>query len=131
MRFAKYVFRIAGCYGLLVTFPLYFMEEKLGVDYPPAVNHPEYYYAFIGVTLVWQILFFLIAGDPSRYRPMMIMCVLEKLSLVPVFLILSPQGTFPPLWVLLGVIDLTFGVLFFVAYIKTKQPRENPVAVSR
>jgi len=121
MKFAKYVFLVAGIYGLLVTFPLYFMEAKISMDYPPPLNHPEYYYSFIGVTLVWQILFLFIARDPLRYRPVIIFCPLEKLSLVPTFFVLSPRGLFPHAWVPLMAIDLTFGVLFFIAYLETRR----------
>ena len=120
MKFAMYTFRAAGFYGLLVTFPLYFVEQKMGTDYPPAINHPEYYYSFIGVTVVWQILFLFMASDPGRYRLLMIPCVLEKLSLVPVFLILFPRQSFPQLWIPLAIIDLTFGALFLISFTKTK-----------
>ncbi len=30
MKFAQWVFRIAGVYGILVVAPLYFMEDRLG-----------------------------------------------------------------------------------------------------
>ena len=123
MRFARRVFRIAGVYGLLVTFPLYFMEQKMDLDYPPPITHAEYYYSFAGITLVWQILFFLIASDPARYRKLMILSVLEKVTLVPTFLILFPRGRFPVLWLPLMAIDLTLGILFLISYIITKDPQ--------
>lgn len=123
MKFAKIVFLIAGIYGLLVTFPLYFMEAKVSADYPPALNHPEYYYSFVGVTVVWQILFLFISRDPLRFRPVMIFCSLEKTPLVPTFLILFPRGLFPQVWIPLMVIDLAFGILFFISYRKTRDIR--------
>ena len=126
MKFAKYVFWSAAVYGILVTLPLFFNEQKMGTDYPPPVNHAEYYYSFAGVTLVWQILFIFIAADPSRYRAIMIPCVLEKLSMVPAFCILFPQGRFPSLWMPLMVIDLAFAVLFFISFIKTKHVSSEP-----
>jgi hypothetical protein len=49
MKFAKLVFTIAGVYGILVILPQYFLEAKNGRDFPPPINHPEYYYGFIGV----------------------------------------------------------------------------------
>jgi hypothetical protein len=128
MKFATYLFRIAGAYGLLVTFPLYFMEQKMGIDYPPPINHAENYYAFIGVTVAWQILFLVIARDPLRYRTIMLVCFLEKMSLVPAFLILFPQGRFPALLIPLMIIDLTFGLLFLVSYFKTKNLRKDSAA---
>jgi hypothetical protein len=41
MKFAQWTFRIAGVYGVLVTAPLYFSEDQLGVDFPPPIAHPE------------------------------------------------------------------------------------------
>jgi hypothetical protein len=121
MKFARYVFLIAGIYGLFVTFPLYFMEAKLSADYPPPMNHLENYYSFIGVTVVWQILFLFIARDPLRFRPVMVFCSLEKLSLVPTFLVLFPRGLYPQAWIPLLVIDLALGVLFVISHFKTKE----------
>src|SRR5262249_1624463 len=72
MKFARYVFLIAGVYGLLIIAPQYFLEERVGTDYPPAVTHPEYFYGFVGVTLAWQVLYLVIASDPVRYRPVML-----------------------------------------------------------
>ena len=120
MKPAKYIFLIAGIYGIVVTLPLYFTEVKINIDYPPAIKHPEYYYGFAGVTLVWQVLFLFIASDPLRYRKIMIPCMLEKLSVLPMLCILYPQGRFPQLWLPWIVIDLVLGALFFIAYIKTK-----------
>jgi len=128
MKFAKTVFRIAGVYGLLVTFPLYFLEQKLSADYPPAMNHPEYYYAFAGITMVWQILFFLIAGDPLRYRPLILLSVLEKLSLVPMIVVLLPRQQFPLTWLPPVMADLILAVLFCAAYLKTRKMSQEPSA---
>jgi hypothetical protein len=40
--------------GLLALLPQYFLEAGNGLDFPPAINHPEYYFGFIGVAVVWQ-----------------------------------------------------------------------------
>ena len=50
MNFARWTFRLAGCYGLLITLPLYFAEEQLARGFPPAFTHPELYYGFIGAS---------------------------------------------------------------------------------
>jgi hypothetical protein len=119
MKFARYVFLIAGIYGALVIAPQYFMEAKTGIDFPPAITHPEYYYGFIGVTLAWQVLFLILSKDPVRYRLMMIPSVLEKFSfgIAVVALYLQHRGSS----FLLGfaIIDLIFGALFIAAYMKT------------
>ena len=46
MKFAKWVFLLAGVYGILVTLLLY-NEAQTAQMFPPAVNHPEYYYGFV------------------------------------------------------------------------------------
>jgi hypothetical protein len=119
MKFAKRVFLIAGIYGLIVLVPLYFLEEKTGRDFPPAITHPEYYYGFIGVAVAWQVLFLILAMDPRRYRPMMIPAILEKASFgIPVTFLFA-QGRVPFLMLITAVPDLILGVLFAIAYVKT------------
>jgi hypothetical protein len=125
MKFAKYVFLIAGIYGLCVTFPLYFSEQQFEHDSPPAITHPEFFYSFITVTLVWQILFLFMSTDPVRYRKLMIPCMLEKTPPLVAFLILYPQGRFPQLWILFMTIDILLAALFLLAYLKTKKLETN------
>lgn len=126
MRMARNVFRVAGIYGLLVVFPLYFLEQRIGIDYPPAITHAEYFYGFIGVTLAWQIMFLFISTDPLRYRKLMIPCMIEKLSFVPAFFVLFPQGRFPLMLIPAGSIDLLLGLLFLLSFLKT--PNTPPTA---
>jgi hypothetical protein len=126
MKFARFVFWAAAIYGVAVILPLYFNEQNFSTQYPPAITHAEYYYGFAGVTLVWQILFVLIALHPDRHRPIMVFCVLEKLSLIPAFLILNPQGRFPQMWIPAVIIDIILGALFLVAFIKTGNRNRQP-----
>ncbi|HEX8150566.1 MAG TPA: hypothetical protein VF591_25505 [Pyrinomonadaceae bacterium] len=119
MRFARLVFRVAGVYGLLLLPPQYFLEGKLGRDFPPPVTHPEFYYSFLGVAVVWQLLFLVLSGDPVRYRPMMVVAALEKFSFVVAVFVLYAQGRVPTLVLVFSLVDLLFGVLFLVAYRKT------------
>jgi hypothetical protein len=78
MNFAKRLFLFAGVSGLFLILPMYFMEDRIGRDTPPAVTHPEFYYGFLGVAAAWQVAFLVIARDPARFRPLMIPAVLEK-----------------------------------------------------
>jgi hypothetical protein len=130
MKFARYAFFVAGIYGLFATFPLYFMETSMSANQPPALNHREYYYSFISVTLAWQVLFFLISRTPLRFRSVMIFCAVEKLSLLPAFFIVSPRGLFPQYRKPLIIIDLAFGVLFIVSYLKTKETESSSIATA-
>ena len=79
MKFAKLTYLIAGIYGILVLVPQYFLETKTGIDYPPPITHPEYYYGFIGAALIWQFVFIFISLDPMLYRKLMPITFLEKL----------------------------------------------------
>ena len=115
---SKY-FIITGVYGVLVLFPHYFFEIQLGIDQPPPVTHPEFYYGFVGVALVFQFIFFVIAKDPIRFRPIMPFCVLAKLSFTLAVYTLFYQGRIPSLLMLPATLDLLFGAGFLFAYKKT------------
>lgn len=121
MKFAKNIFSFAGSYGIIVTAPLYFSEAQFNVDYPPAITHPEYFYGFIGVTLAWQILFLMIARDVKRYRPMMLPAILEKFSYAAAGLALFLYGRAGTMILSFAGIDLLFGILFILAYKKSKE----------
>jgi len=119
MVFARRVFFWSGIYGLLVLFPLYFLEGKIGRDYPPATNHPEQYYAFIGVALAWQIAFLLIARDPVRFRPLMIPAIAEKFlaSGAVILLYMGDRISATTMAPFLG--DIVLGCLFIAGFLKT------------
>jgi len=120
MKFARMVFLVAGIYGLIVLLPAYFLEEQVGRDYPPPITHPEYYYGFIGVAVAFQFVFLVLSRDPVRYRPMMIPSVLEKASFGIPAVVLCLQQRIPTLTLGLAMVDALLGVLFVMAYIKTK-----------
>jgi len=122
MKFAKRVFIVAGIYGLLVLLPQYFLEQKTGRDFPPAISHPEFYYGFIGIGLAWQVLFLIIARDPLRYRLMMLPSILEKASFgIAVFLLYFQQRVALPM-VFAAVVDLILGALFLISFLRTRTP---------
>jgi hypothetical protein len=91
MRFAKIVFWIAAIWGVLVLAPLYFMFDLIGRNDPPPITHPGFFYGFVGAGLAWQIVFFVIAT--GRMHPSDLVFV----------------GS-----------DLVLGVLFVLAYLKTR-----------
>lgn len=119
MKFARSIFSIAGIYGLIVLLPQYFLEAKTGRDFPPAITHPEYYYGFIGVAVSWQVLFLILAKDPVRYRAMMIPAVLEKATFGIAAVVLFLLGRVSAVMLGFGIVDLTLGALFMLAYAKT------------
>ncbi len=119
MRLAKWVFWLAGVSGVLLTVPPYFLERQTGEDYPPSINHPEYYYGFLGVTLAWQFLFLVIASDPVRYRRAMLPAMLEKASFAAAIALLYAAGRIAGVWLGFAALDATWLVLFAAAYLRT------------
>ena len=119
MKFARYVFAIAGIYGVLVLVPQYFMLDAFGQANPPAVTHAEFYYGFTGVALAFQIVFLIIATDPPRYRPMMLASIAEKLTFAIAVGLLLAEGHTPSSIAAGAGVDLVLAVLFAVSYFKT------------
>jgi hypothetical protein len=119
MRFAKWVFLLAGVSGILMVVPPYFLERQTGEDYPPAITHPEFYYGFFGVTLAWQFLFLVIASDPVRYRRAMLPAMLEKASFAVAIPLLYAAERVAGVWMAFASMDATWLLLFMVAYWRT------------
>jgi len=123
MRFARWVFLLAGISGIVIVAPLYLLEEQVGRDYPPPISHPEFFYGFAGVTLAWQVMFLVIASDPVRYRLAMLPAMLEKVGFVVAICVLYSMGRVPAVWLVAASMDGTLFVLFMVAYLRTpKEP---------
>jgi hypothetical protein len=122
MRFARIAYGVAAAYGLLALTPLYFLAGKIGRDAPPPLTHPEFYYGFIGVALLWQIVFVLIARDPVRYRSLMPITILGKLVYTVPVVVLYLQGRVDAILVPPSLIDPVFRVLFALAYFRTPRP---------
>lgn len=121
MKVARWIFGIAGVYGILVIAPLYFMEARIGHDDPPAITHPEYFYGFVGITLAWQVVFLMIAREPARYRPLMLASVLEKLAWGVAAIVLFRQQHVSGMTLGFGGIDLLLGALFIVAFLLARR----------
>jgi hypothetical protein len=121
MKFARVVFWIAGIWGLLIITPLYFMFDLIGRKDPPPITHPGFFYGFVGLALAWQVAFLFIARDPVRYRPLMIPSMIEKFSYGTALVILVLQARMHSSDLVFAGTDLVLGVLFVMAYVKTRQ----------
>ena len=119
MKFAKILFYIAAIWGILVITPLFFIFDKIGVQDPPPITHPLFYYGFAGVTLAWQFVFLVIARNPARYRPLMLVSILEKLGYFLPALILYSRHRIHPADLLLSSGDALLAILFLIAYLNT------------
>ena len=119
MKFAKYLFTIAGIWGIVVITPLYFIFDMIGIKNPPAVTHPLFYYGFAGVALAWQFVFLVIGSNPVRFRSLMLVSILEKLGYFIPALILYSQHRVNVADVYLSCADAALAVLFLIAWLKT------------
>lgn len=121
MKFAKIVFLVAGIYGLVVMLPQFFLEQRIGIDTPPPITHPEYFYGFICVVIAFQVLFLILSTDPIRYRPIMLAAVLEKIGFPIAVVFLYMQQRVAAMMLVPAAIDLVLCLLFVASFIKTRQ----------
>ena len=118
MKFAKWVYRIAGIYGILVLLPFYFVETNPLAIPLPALTNPEYYYGFVGLGIAWQVVFLIISTDPVKYRLLMLPSLIEKFSFAIAVAVLLSSGRVGPYIIPGAGIDTVLGVLFFISFLK-------------
>jgi hypothetical protein len=106
------MFRWAAIYGGLVLTPMYFAPlPDLGA---------EVLLGFVGLALVFQGVFWMIGGDPFKYRALMPLAVAEKLVFGVPALALFVQGYPIALPVaVFAAIDLALGLGFLLAWRRT------------
>ena len=119
MKFAKILFYVAGIWGILVITPLFFIFNEIPKKDPPPITHPLFYYGFAGVALAWQFVFLVIGSNPVRFRPLMLVGILEKLGYFVPAVILYSQHRVHIADVYLSSGDALLAVLFLLAYFKT------------
>jgi hypothetical protein len=119
VRFASWTFTLAGLYGLIVITPLYFLEGAVARGSGP-VTHPEYYYGFAGAALAFQVLFLIIGRDPVRLRPAILACLVEKFTFPAAVWPLYLAHRAPLTVAIFSTIDLIWGVLFTIAWFRTR-----------
>src|SRR5262249_42418526 len=93
---------------------------------PPPINRPEFYYAFVGVCLAWQVAFLIIGSDPVRYRPLMLAALIEKITFVIATICLWTAGRVAPHWLGFAAMDGTWFVLFLIAWWRTPGRVQDP-----
>jgi len=118
MRLARWVFRVAGIYGVVVVAPMFFLEREMA----PGAVHPVFFYAWVSASLAWQLLLLILSRDPIRFRPIIPVCVLQKMTAaiaIPWLFLVHRVGG---IWLGTAVVDLVFGLLFVAAYYATGRP---------
>ena len=120
MRFARIVFVGAGVWGIVVLTPFYWLLDVTGRHYSPPTDYPQFFYGFFSVAMAWQIAFLVIGSSPTRFRPLMIPSMLEKFSYVITLGVLYGQARISATDAQAAVPDLLLGILFIVAFAKTR-----------
>jgi hypothetical protein len=121
VRFARIGFVGAGVWGIAVLTPFYWLVDITGRHYLPPVDYPHFFYGFVSVAMAWQIAFLVIGSNPLRFRPLMIPSVLEKLGHVTTVAVLYGQSRISSTDAQGAIPDLLLGVLFIVAFAKTRR----------
>ncbi|WP_225206304.1 hypothetical protein [Novosphingobium huizhouense] len=109
LRLPRRIFRGAAIWGFVVLPPLYLV--------PLPAQGAETYLGFVGCALVFQAVFWIIGGDPLRYRALILPAVFEKLVFGVPALVLFGQGRVLPLVAFFAAVDLVLGALFLVALV--------------
>jgi len=119
MRFARWVFLVAGAFGLIpvihMTLGAFFSGEEL---LPDMASTGLFLYVSVLQYGLWQVLFFVLATDPVRYRPMMIPAFFVQVTAA-----LNPAWLFlygAVLGIPIVLIDLVLAILFLVAFWLTR-----------
>jgi hypothetical protein len=120
MKFAKIVFSIAGVWGILVLTPLFFLADEINRRFPPPITHPQYFYGFVALAWVFQLVFFVIASDPIRFRPLIVPAILEKAGFVLPCLVLLLRGGITSGEASGAAADLLLGILFICTFFTTR-----------
>jgi hypothetical protein len=123
VRTARVIFIVAGIWGIVVLPPLYFLRDITGRPYSPPLDYPHFFYGFVSVALAWQVVFLVIGSRPARFRPVMVPAMLEKFGHVAGVVVLYGQSRIATADALAAVPDLLLGLLFVVAFAKTRALR--------
>lgn len=126
MRFARTVFIGAGIWGIAVLTPLYWLIDVTGRSYPPPADYPQFFYGFLSVAMAWQIAFLIIGINPLFFRALMIPSILEKFGWVATLAVLYGQSRIPALDAQAAIPDLALGILFAVAFARTRTVPQSP-----
>lgn len=120
MIFAKRAYQAAGVWGLTVVI-LGYISFLTGTE--PAMqnaSHPVFIHGFFLVCLPWQLAFFVIATDPTRYRPLIPITWIEKFPFAAVIFWLFSIGAVDAVTLVMGIADAILGVVFLVSYRLTR-----------
>jgi hypothetical protein len=108
-RWVRWWFRGAAVYGVLGLMSLVLTQT-------PPNGDALYFYGFVGTAMAFQFVFWIIGGDPIRFRTVMLACPVEKLGFVIPITVLAVHDGVGSSTIAAGVIDLVLGIGFVAAY---------------
>jgi hypothetical protein len=115
VRTTSWLFRGAAIYGLVLLLPLYFLETTVAAPASRLIA-PEFFYGFVGAAGSFQLIYWMMGGDPMRYRPLMPVAVVAKLSFwIPVTILWAMGRTTTSTFVITCG-DLILAIAFFAAW---------------
>jgi hypothetical protein len=110
--FARRVFRWAAIYGFIVLPPMYLLA--------PDDEHLPAYLGFVGLALVFQAVFWIIGGDPVKYRALMLPSVAEKAVFAVPALVLYAMAETDAVSAFFAAVDIALGIGFLIAWRRTR-----------
>ena len=119
MKFARVVFIGGGVWGIAALAPLYWLVDISGRRYAPPVDYPQFFWGFFSVAIVWQFAFLLIGSNPVRFRPLMVLAILEKFGFILTLALLLGRGRIPGADAAAAIPDTLVGLLFIAAFVRT------------
>ena len=102
-----------GILGLLFLFAPLKVFELFQV---PPPNHIGYVQFPALLLIIFGMMFFVIAKDPSKYRDLIIYGIMLKLSYCCLTALYWAQGTLPDMWKPFTVCDAVMCVLYILCY---------------
>lgn len=112
-RWIRLWFRGAAVYGAIAL-----IASLFGPPPGPVALLPHL--AFTFTALAFQIVFWVVGGDPVRYRPLMLAGVAEKLAFgVPALTLAGGDWSVPRTIIPFALIDLVLGAGFLLAWLRT------------
>jgi hypothetical protein len=111
MTFARRVFLSTGVYGILIIAPQFFLATTN--------PQPELYYGFLGAVLSWNLAYLVVASDPKRYRPLMLLGSLGKTIFAAAATVLWIQGRSPAFLLVFAAIDVAIVALYLESWRRT------------
>jgi hypothetical protein len=122
---SRALFVIAGIYDWLLG-ALFLMApswpfRQFDIAEP---NHPAYVQFPGALLMIFALMFFLVASDPSRYRQLIPFGILLKVAYCGLAFGYWSTAGIPGMWKVFAVIDLVMGVLFVWSFLALR-PRTS------